>query len=94
MKETFHIVSGTPRNTKWEDAAEGVSSARERMEQVADKKAVQYFLFSIANGSVIAETETFSHPKQMLEPNDQRSPAQQFVDELCSLPTRDLVPES
>ena len=94
MKETFHIFSGTPRNAKWEVAAEGLSSARERMEQLAGEKAGQYFLLSIGTCAILAQTETFSQPKQMLEAKDHRSPAQQFFDELCSAVTPDLVPGS
>jgi hypothetical protein len=94
MKETFHILSGTPRNAKWEDAAEGLSGARERMEQLAGEKAGQYFLLSIVTCSILAQRETFSQPKQMLEAHDQRSPAQRFFDELCSAVTPDLAPGS
>ena len=38
MKETLHIFSGTPKNARWEESAEGLSNARERMEQLARTK--------------------------------------------------------
>jgi hypothetical protein len=76
MKETFHIFSGTPRNARWEAAAEGLSTARERMEQLAANKAGQYFLLSIGTCSILAQTETFSHSQHVPSGDDQRSLAQ------------------
>ena len=89
MKETFHIFSGTPKNARWEEAAEGLSNARELMEQLARKQPGQYFLFSVGTGSILAQTETFSQPQRVPEGNDQRSALQQFFDELCSGMTPD-----
>ena len=84
MKETFHIFSGTTKNAKWEESAEGLSIARERMEHLAGKRPGQYFIFSIGTRSVLVQTETFSQPLRVPEVNDQKSAVRQFFDELCS----------
>ena len=91
MKETLHIFSGTPKNARWEESAEGLSDARERMEQLAGTKPGQYFLFSIGSGSILAQTETFSQPQRVPEVNDQRSAVQQFFHELCDGMTPDSL---
>jgi len=88
MKETLHIFSGTPKNARWEESAEGLSNARERMEQLAGTKPGKYFLFSISTRSVLAQTETFSQPQRVPESNE-RSAVQQFFDELCGEMTPD-----
>jgi hypothetical protein len=75
MDETFHIFSGTRKNASWEEAAEGLSNAREHMELLARKKPGQYFLFSVGTGSVLARTETFSQPQRVPGGNDRRSAA-------------------
>jgi len=60
MKETLHIFSGTPKNARWEESAERLSNACERMGQLAGTKPGQYLLFSIGAVSIFAQTETFS----------------------------------
>jgi len=90
MKETLHIFSGTPKNARWEESAEGLSNARERMEEMAGTKPGQYFLVSIGTDSVLAQTETFAQPQRMPESNDQTSAAQLFFNELCDGMTPDL----
>ena len=89
MKETFHIFWGTPRNASWEESVEGLSNVRERMEHLATTRAGKYFLLSIGTCSILAQTETFSQPTRAGEGKDQRSPAQQFFDELCDKTTPD-----
>jgi hypothetical protein len=84
MKETLHIFSGTPSNARWEESVEGLSNARERMEQLAATKPGQYFLVSFSAISVLAQTETFSHPRRASESNDQISTAEQLCAEFCS----------
>ena len=83
MKETLHIFSGTPKNARWEESAEGLSNARERMEQLAGTKPGQYFLFSINSGSILAQTETFRQLQRVPVSDDQISAAEQFFAELC-----------
>jgi hypothetical protein len=89
MKETLHIFSGTPKNARWEDSAEGLSDARERMEQLAGTKPGQYFLVSIGAGSILAQTETFSQPQRISRGNGQTSAAQLFFNDSCGGMTRD-----
>jgi hypothetical protein len=84
MKETLHIFSGTPKNARWVESAEGLSNARERMEQLAAAKPGQYFIVSIGSGSILAQTETFLQRQRVSESNDQISAAEQFFAELCN----------
>jgi hypothetical protein len=44
MKDTFDIFSGTAKKAMWIEAVEGLSNARERMEQIAADKPGQYFI--------------------------------------------------
>lgn len=61
MKEpTFDIFSGeSDKAPVWIEAVEGLSKARERLEQIAAKKPGKYFLFSLYSGSILLEIETF-----------------------------------
>lgn len=57
---TFDVFSGTPgQNALLIEAVEGLSNARERMQQIANNKPGKYFLFSPTGHSVLAEIETF-----------------------------------
>jgi hypothetical protein len=56
----FDIFSGVPDKTPvWMEAVQGLSNARERMEEIAEKAPGQYFVFSTGSQSVIVRTETF-----------------------------------
>lgn len=57
----FDIFSGQiDKNALWIETVEGLSSARERMEQIAAEKPGQYFIFSPLNHAVLAQIETFA----------------------------------
>jgi hypothetical protein len=59
MKELFDIFSGGPeKDPMWLETVEGLSGARERMEQLAAQKPGHYFLFSTAAQAILAEIET------------------------------------
>jgi len=60
IEPTFDIFSGGPdKDSVWLEAVAGLSNARERMDQLAEKSPGQYFVFSIGSQSIIAKTETF-----------------------------------
>jgi len=46
MKDVFDIFSGTQKNAAWIETVEGLSAARERLQQIAREKPGQYFIFS------------------------------------------------
>ena len=58
----FDIFSGQiDKNALWIETVEGLSNARERMEQIAAEKPGQYFIFSSLSHAVLAQIETFTH---------------------------------
>jgi hypothetical protein len=61
MKEpTFDIFYGTSdKNAIWLEAVEGLSAARERMEEIAVARPGQCFLFSSGSHTILARTEIF-----------------------------------
>jgi hypothetical protein len=62
MKNSFDIFSGTPKKAMWIEAVEGLSNARERMQQIAEEKPGQYFLFCPSTHTCVSEIETFAIP--------------------------------
>ena len=57
----FDIFSGQiDKNALWIETVEGLSNARERMEQIAAEKPGQYFIFSSLSHAVLAQIETFA----------------------------------
>jgi hypothetical protein len=60
---TFDIFSGAPEeHGEFVEAIEGLSSARERMVQIAAQKPGKYFLFSGSSQSILARMQTFTKP--------------------------------
>ena len=61
MKEpTFDIFSGTPNlDDEWIEAVEGLSNARERMQEIAARNPGKYFLFCLESQSILAQIQTF-----------------------------------
>ena len=58
---TFDIFSGVPdKDPMWLEAVEGLSNARERMEEIATIIPGQYFVFSIGTHTPLAQIETFA----------------------------------
>jgi hypothetical protein len=55
----FDIFAGTYDKAVWVEAVEGLSNARERMEQIGKEKPGKYFLFSCTDHSVLARIDTF-----------------------------------
>ena len=56
---TFDIFKGTTdRDAMWLDAVEGLSSARQRMEQLATDKPGQYFVYAASSRAVLARIDT------------------------------------
>jgi hypothetical protein len=61
----FDIFSGRmDKNALWIESVEGLSNARERMEQIATERPGQYFIFSSMSHSVLAQIETFARPAE------------------------------
>jgi len=67
MKDVFDIFSGTQKNAAWIETVEGLSTARERLQQIAREKPGQYFIFSALTRISVCEIETFAipHPSRM-----------------------------
>jgi hypothetical protein len=58
---TYDIFSGhSGENALWLEAVEGLSNAREQMQQIAEQKPGAYFVFSAMGQSVLARIETFN----------------------------------
>ena len=66
MKDSFDIFSGTPKRAMWIEAVEGLSNARERMQQIAGEQPGQYFLFCPSTHTSVCEIETFAIPDPKL----------------------------
>jgi hypothetical protein len=64
MEKSFDIFSGTQKNAMWVEVVEGLSNARERMQQMAEEKPGQYFVFSTTLHMLICEIETFAMPPE------------------------------
>jgi len=62
MKDVFDIFSGTQKNAAWIETVEGLSAARERLQQIAGEKPGQYFIFSALTRISVCEIETFAIP--------------------------------
>ena len=62
MEKTFDVFSGTQKNAMWVEVVEGLSNARERMQQIAAKEPGQYFVFCTATHASVCEIETFALP--------------------------------
>jgi len=55
----FDIFSGAPdKNAVWIETVAGLSNARARMEAIAAQVSGQYFVFSRADHTILAKTET------------------------------------
>ncbi len=68
---SFDIFSGAlDKNAIWLECVNGLSNARERMEQIAAEKPGRYFVFSIGSRSILAQTETFGKPELALGKQD------------------------
>ena len=65
MKEpTVDIFSGhSDKDPLWLEAVQGLSKARERVEQIATQNPGQYFLFCSSNHSIPFRVETFEKPR-------------------------------
>jgi hypothetical protein len=60
---TFDIFSGElEKDARWLEAVQGFDSAKERMQQIASERPGKYFIFCVANRSVLERTETFGGP--------------------------------
>ena len=61
---TFDIFADAPeKDPVWVEAVQELPSARERMEQIAQKTPGQYFVFFTGSHSILARTETFKKPQ-------------------------------
>jgi hypothetical protein len=60
-EETFDIFSGAPEeNGLWVEAVEGLSSAHQRMRQIAAETPGEYFLLSSTDQSIFTRVDTRS----------------------------------
>jgi len=58
----FDIFAGSSdADALWVEAVEGLSNARERMEQIAAEKPGRYFVFCSRDHTILAQVETFLH---------------------------------
>jgi hypothetical protein len=58
---TFDIFSGeSEKDAVWMEAAEGLSKARVRIEEIAAGKPGKYFLFASTSQTILARVETFN----------------------------------
>jgi len=56
----FDIFSGgLDRDPFWVETVEGLSNARERMQQIAARNPGRYFLYSVQSQAILAQIETF-----------------------------------
>jgi hypothetical protein len=59
----FDIFSGTLNNQPmWLETVEGLSGARQRMQEIAAAKPGRYFILSLPDRRVLADIETFAKP--------------------------------
>ena len=64
IEPAFDILGGRPeKDPVWVAAVQGLSNARERMEQIEQKTQGQYFAFSIGSHAIPTRTETFKKPE-------------------------------
>jgi hypothetical protein len=60
---TFDIFAGTSdKDARWLESVEGLSNARERLEQIAAVRPGAYFLYSPLSRSVLAKSDTRKQP--------------------------------
>lgn len=65
-RPTFDVFSGTPgEDPLWLESVEGLSNARERMEQLAANEPGRYFVFSPLNNATLSRIETFKKPEEL-----------------------------
>ena len=63
LEASFDIFSGTPdKDPLWIETVYGLSNARQRMGEIAERKPGRYFVFSLGSHSVLAQIETFVPP--------------------------------
>jgi len=62
VENIFDIFSGTRKNATWIETVEGLTAARERLQQIASEKPGQYFIFSALTSISVYEIETFAIP--------------------------------
>ena len=63
QQTTYDIFCGaSDKDAIWIEVVEGLSNARERMEQIAAEKPGHYFVFSSRDHSILARIETFATP--------------------------------
>jgi hypothetical protein len=59
---SFDIFSGESKaDAIWLETVEGVSNARDRMEQIAAEKPGPYFVFCVRTSQIVAQTSTFKN---------------------------------
>lgn len=62
----FDIFSGDlDKDAMWIETVQGLSNARERMEEIASQKPGRYFIFSSSSHAVLSQTETFANPREI-----------------------------
>ncbi len=66
MKDSCDIFSGTPQNPMWTETVDGLSNARERMQQIAREQPGQYFVFCTSTRTASNEVETFGIPSHKM----------------------------
>ena len=65
-RPTFDVFSGTPgEDPLWLETVEGLSNARERMEQLAANEPGRYFVFSPLTNATLSRIESFKKPEEL-----------------------------
>jgi hypothetical protein len=60
----FDIFSGrSEKDAMWLEAVQGLSKARQRMEQIAEERPGRYFLFCSSSHSIPVRLETLEKPR-------------------------------
>jgi hypothetical protein len=59
---TFDIFSGElEKDATWLEAVQGLGSAKERMKQIAAERPGKYFIFCLADSSVLESMDTLAN---------------------------------
>ena len=59
---TFDIFSGElEKDPSWLEAVQGLASAKERMKQIAEERPGKYFIFCVADRSVLESIDTLAN---------------------------------
>ena len=91
MNEIYAIFSGTESAPIWLEAVDGLSNARQRMEEIATQKPGHYFIYSAASQSRVTEIEEIPWLDSMEASNSRVEPVPPQLFTASNDRTRDLT---